>query len=95
MLVIQNRKIKKGIEIPEIEMTISNEGKDITFGGIDKEKYADFLALEPHVYSKGKDDVEVIYPQISAYIGDQITIGYDLSVDQYGIFYIYIEIQPS
>lgn len=94
MLVIQNRKIKKGIEIPEIEITVSNEGKDITFGGIDKEKYADFLALEPVIYAFGKDDPETIYRSVRPYTGDEDTISYDLSVDHYGVFYQYVEINP-
>jgi hypothetical protein len=44
LLVVQNR-VKKGIEIPEIEVTLDEV--HVTFQAIDKMKYADFLALNP------------------------------------------------
>ena len=46
MILISN-SIKKGIEIPYIDITIDNDTAEIE--AIDKLKYADFLELNPQI----------------------------------------------
>ena len=79
MLVIQNRKIKKGIEIPEIEVTVSEFGDTVTFGAIDKEKYSDFLLLEPNVMGVLLDEQgDYFGTDVRPYLGDEIIISKEL-----------------
>lgn len=46
MIVVVNR-VKKGVEVPELEYTIV--GDIVTIGAIDKVKYANWLALTPKI----------------------------------------------
>lgn len=100
MLVIQNRKIKKGIEIPEIETTVSLNEKSVTFSAIDKEKYADWLALNTSVNPPTKtillvftDVNESKYYKTAQYDCNELTVSGDAPEDvliafsiEYGLF---------
>lgn len=68
MLVIQNRKIKKGIEIPELEI-VFDDGIMI-LPACDKIKYADFLALNPMFY--GLSEIDGLIGE--QYTGDEIIL---------------------
>jgi hypothetical protein len=75
MLVIQNRKVKKGIEIPEIEITIVDE--TYVFAPIDKVKYADFLNLNPHCFGVFYNAVENKKDFSSDfYVGDEVILSF-------------------
>ncbi len=84
MLVIQNRKIKKGIEIPEIEISIAVDENSVTFGSIDKVKYADWLSLIAGGYNThcgfSKTD-ESKYLKSAMYLGDELTVTGDENED--------------
>jgi hypothetical protein len=74
LLVVQNR-VKKGIEIPDVEISISQDQKSIIFGAIDKIKYADFLSIPDlwcfGYFSKEGEGLNYIYEY---YTGDEITL---------------------
>ncbi|MDX9696035.1 MAG: hypothetical protein RBT49_09610 [Bacteroidales bacterium] len=95
MLVIQNRNIKKGIEIPEIQLTILPFDEGVKASAIDKVKYAEFLSLNPRLFATFNIDSELI---VSAYYyvdytGDEIelTNGNLRLYGIYGISYYLLE----
>lgn len=89
MLVVQNN-IKKGIEIPEISVTIE-ENRIVHFSEIDKIKYAEFLALNPACLGLGRDaENEPYYTEIYEYTGDELTIPFDYELRSYGILINYV-----
>lgn len=75
LVVISNKPVKKGIEIPEIEITVSELGDTVTFGAIDKEKYSDFLLLDPNVMGILHDELgDYFGTDVRPYFGDEIII---------------------
>lgn len=77
LVVISNKPVKKGIEIPEIEMTISGDEKSVTFGAIDKEKYAEWLSLQnPHIAFSSFYSIvgDYQYTNSAAYTGDELIL---------------------
>jgi len=93
MLVVQNL-VKKGIEIPEIEVTIAENEREVLFSGIDTVKYLDWLEFRSvkvaycfFVQTNGN-----IYMKSVGYEGIDITIQADNETDivtLYGVNYNY------
>lgn len=96
MLVVSN-VVKKGIEVPEVGITIAPDETSVTFGAIDKVKYADWLNQNISAFTMLKTD-EV--PSIGGtyvyetYLGDEITISMEgsLVTGMMGLCYNYFEL---
>lgn len=76
LVVISNKPVKKGIEIPEISAEVANDGLSITFQAIDKVKYADFLALGIKVFGTFNTEGVFTY-NIADYTGDELILETD------------------
>lgn len=76
LVVISNKPVKKGIEIPEIEFALSNENKTLTLSAIDKVKYQDYLSLNNYVFATESPDDSLI-SQSTVYTGDELVLNSD------------------